>query len=708
MFRRLLLSFLALLSAVPLTVLGSAASARAADGLSYRSTTTYTVDAQSGVVRVLVDISLSNTIPDQREGNYINRRYFTGFSLPAPAGAGNGVATTANGRALGLTSRLIAGNADFFLYDIDLASNLYYGQRANVLISYEIAGLPPRSENPSRVNAAYAAFDAFGIGDDGKVTVRVVVPTGFEIDTFGDDATLTVENGSTVYTATDIPNPEEFNIFVSARNDAGLTETAVTTPDGDQFNLRTWPGDTEWQAFVTTQIEDGVPVLGELIGRPWPIDEKVEVREAYTPYLYGYAGWFNSSSNEIEIGEELDQEVVLHELSHAWFNSGWFPDRWLNEGFAQLYSNKAVEQMGGEALQPEPISATDPGNVTLNEWDDPNFVDGADEIEDYGYNASYSVVQQIADEIGDDKMRQVLTAVDDQTIAYRGEVAAEEHEGTTDWRRFLDLVVEVGGSATAEGLIDQYVASESQQVSLEARAQARESYSKLTEHGDEWAAPYVVRERMSSWSFTRAEESIDEAQAVLTLRDELDQRAAELGSTYPDDLQATYEAVDTSFGDATAAVQQQLETAESVLAAIATEGADDGLFDKFGLLGTNLPELLAEAKAAFADGNHDLARGKAQEVIDTVDNAPDVGKGRALWLAGAVLAFLLLVVGLVVLLRRRTRRKVAVTEAATAAAAAAATGEIEVDESTADESTADEPLAEEPLAGEHDSDTPDA
>ena len=51
----------------------------------------------------------------------------------------------------------------------------------------------------------------------------------------------------------------------------------------------------EWQAFVTTQIEQGVPVLGALLGQPWPIDKTVEVREAYTPYLYGYAGWFSAS-----------------------------------------------------------------------------------------------------------------------------------------------------------------------------------------------------------------------------------------------------------------------------------------------------------------------------------------------------------------------------------------------------------------------------
>ncbi|MEQ1703129.1 MAG: hypothetical protein ABMA25_23735, partial [Ilumatobacteraceae bacterium] len=436
MVRRLLLSLVALLIALPVVVLGNVGGATAAgDGLSYRSTTTYTLDATAGVVHVLVDISMTNTIPDKREGNYISKRYFTGFALPAPVGATGTVATTANGRALGLTARYIDGNSNFYLLDIDFASNLFYQQTANVRVTYDITGFPSRSDNPSRVNGAYAAFDAFGIGDEGKVTVRVVVPPGFTVDTFGDDATITQENGNTVYTATDIPNPDEFNIFISARNDDGLIATPVETPAGDPFNVRSWPGDAEWQEFVTTQITDGVPVLSELIGQEWPIDEEVEVREAYTPYLYGYAGWFSASRNEIEIGEDLDQEVVLHELSHAWFNDAWFVDRWLSEGFAQVYSNKAVEELGGEPLEPHVVRKGDSGQVSLNEWGDPNFTDGADEVEDYGYNASFFVVKEITDEVGDEQMRVVLDAVANSTIPYVGEGEPEDIGGVADWRR---------------------------------------------------------------------------------------------------------------------------------------------------------------------------------------------------------------------------------------------------------------------------------
>ncbi len=657
MARRLALILVALFLGLPLAALSPAEIAAAADGLSFRNTTTYTLDADAGVVHVVADISLTNTIPDTLEGSSINRRFFTGFSLPVPVGATNQMAITANGGPLGLTSRLIDGNGDFFVLDIDLADNLFYQQTAQVTVTYDITGLPPRSVNPSRVNAAYAAFDAFGIGDDGKVTVRVVVPPGFRIDTFGDDAVISQENGNTVYTATNIPNPNEFDIFVSARNDGGLVESSVSTPSGDQFNLRAWPGDTEWQAFVTTQIEQGVPVLGELVGQPWPIDKTVEVREAYTPYLYGYAGWFSASKNELEIGEDLDQEVVLHELSHAWFNDNWFADRWLSEGFAQVYSNKAVGELGGEPLAPETIVATDPGKVTLNDWGDPNFAGGADDVETYGYNASFFVVQQIVAAVGDDKMREVLAAVADRTIAYRGDAEPEQYDGVTDWRHFLDLIDEVGVANDADTLFDQYVVTDSQRELLAGRDDARSAYQRLVDEGATWAPPLVVRQRMSSWSFGSAQDAIDESRAVLALRSELDGKTTVLGSSYPAALEAAYEGAEANLDDAKDAVQQQIDSADRLLAAVAANDESDGLFGKLGLIDTNLPALLDEARAALAVGDHQLARATAQQVLDTVEQAPGVGKERSLWAGGGVVLSMLLLTLLIVVMRRRQRQR---------------------------------------------------
>lgn len=137
-------------------------------------------------------------------------------------------------------------------------------------------------------------------------------------------------------------------------------------------------------------------------------------------------------------------------------------------------------------------------------------------------------------------------------------------------------------------------------------------------------------------------------------------------------METVYQNTNTDLDEVTAGVEELIETADAVLAAAAADAVDDGLFGKVGLLGTDLPGLLEEARAAFEVGDHDLARAKAQEVVDTIDQAPDVGKGRSLWVGAAVLLFLLLVVGVVLLVRRRKRSRRAAAAAAIAVADAAA------------------------------------
>lgn len=653
--RRLLLT-LAVLASLATVNAASPDVAHADGGLDITSTTTYTIDAASSVVRVRGEFTLTNTLPDQVTGNVINRRYFAGFSVPAPAASANPVATTASGRPLQVTTRSVPDVADYVLYDIDLASDLFYRDTARVVLTYDITGNPPRADNPTRVNPAYAAFGAFGVGDEGQVTVRVVVPDGFEVDVLGSDTVVTHEDGTTVYTATDIPNPLDFQLFVSARNDEALAATDVTSPDGDEFDLRAWPGDAEWQQFVTDQIHVGVPQLAELIGREWPIDGPVVVREAYTPYLFGYAGWFSAVDRELEVGEDLDAEVVLHELSHAWFNESWFTERWINEGLAQVYSNQAVAAAGGSAVAPDPIDPADPGALALAEWGDPDFVDGADAREPFGYNASYWVMQQIVDEVGAEAMRDLFAAVDDGTIAYVGDLPAETGARAADWRRFLDLAEEVAGSSAAADLLADHVVRDDQATMLDERATARVAYRRLEDDGGDWAPPLAVRRAMADWTFDTAAGLIDDAEAVLDVRDDLDEAAAALGVGYPDSLESGYEAADRQLDDVHEAVQAQLDATGTVAAAVAEDALDDGWFETIGLWGTDVPALLNDAKGALERGDLDAARADADEAQETLADASSVGITRFLLAAGALLLLVLIIAATVTLVRRHRRR----------------------------------------------------
>jgi oligopeptidase B len=656
MVRRLAITMAAAALASAISLVGLARSVTATDGLRVESTTTYTINSAVGLVHVEAVMTFTNTVPDRREGDTINRAYFSGFSVSAPVGAVGESAIDDAGEPLAITGRLLDGTTDYFIYDVDFATRLFFGKTTRITVGYDITGLPPRSTNPSRVNPAYAAFNAYGIGDSGKVTVRVVAPKGFTVNTLGNDAAITTEGDNTVYTASAIQDPNTFNIFVSARNDAGLTDKSVINSAGNRFNVRSWPGDSEWQAFQIQQIDDGVPVLADLIGRPWPIDDEVEVRQAYTPYLYGYAGWFSAKNKEIEIGEDLDQGVALHELSHAWFSENWFGDRWLSEGYAQTYANLAIAKLGGQAASPEPIDPNDVGKIRLNQWGDPQLVKGANEVEKYGYNTSWSIVADITNEIGEDKSREVFAAIDHATIPYVGHGPAESIGAHTDWKRYLDLVDEIGGSTKADGLIEQYVASSADSTTLAERTATRVRYRDLEVKGGDWAPPLALRRDMATWSFSAADRLIDSATDVLHDRDDLAAASAKLGVTPPARLQDAYETDGTDLSKPAAMVADQLDATNKLIAATAAEAAGDGVFGGLGLLGTNLSDDLTTATAALAAGKTDEVRSIAAHVTNVIDDAPGLGKMRSALIAGGVVAFLLMIVGTLLIIRRWRRR----------------------------------------------------
>ena len=87
-------------------------------------------------------------------------------------------------------------------------------------------------------------------------------------------------------------------------------------------------------------LSDSVPDLVGRIGLPWPVDGPLNVLEVHTPLLEGYAGFYDPKSDEITISENLDDLTIVHEASHAWFNSRLFTDRWINEGLAEEYASR--------------------------------------------------------------------------------------------------------------------------------------------------------------------------------------------------------------------------------------------------------------------------------------------------------------------------------------------------------------------------------
>lgn len=630
------------------------------DGLDITATVVYTLVPEQGVVRVVADATFTNTLPDTTSGGGVTSYYFDSFSWPMPAGARNIVARIGD-ETLDAVTVVVPDADDYFFIDVSFDRNLEYRDTARVILQYDLVGLPPRSPGYDRINPAYAGFDAYGAGDPGLMDVRFDLPAGWEAEIIGGTYTSASANGRVVYRMTSFEDERYgYALFVSARRDDALASTSVTTADGREVEIRSWPGDDEWTAFIADEIATGLPTLADLIGQPWPEDDDFVIRQAYTPYLYGYAGWYSADDSLIEIGEALDSEAVLHELSHAWFNERWFIDRWVSEGFAQEYSNRTLEERGDEWFEPDDVTPDDPAAVTLEEWGDPNFVDGADESEAFGYAASYYVIDAIVDELDDDTMRELFAAVANRRFAYLGDLAAETHDTATDWRRLLDLFEELAGSRNAERLFVDYALTPEQAAGLSARAAVRDRYHELDERGDDWAPPLVVRTAMGDWAWVDAGSAITSAGYVLDLRDELDTKSRALGLEYPDSLEAAYEAADaaqpdapTGLGTVAVSVQAQVEAANLLLDAIAAEARPDGLLGWIGLLGTDLRGDLDRARSAFTTGELDTVRELSAGVAGAVDDASENGNVRVLVTLGAVIA----IVGVVATLVRRRRAR---------------------------------------------------
>lgn len=621
-------------------VFAGARPARALDGLAVTSATTYRLDPDAGVVRARTELAFTNTTVDVEENGTVKRRYFSAFTFPVPVGATSAAANTADGTALGITSNPIEGNTSFVTYSVAFAAPLYAGEHLDVVVTYDIGGLAPRSPDPSRVNPAYVAFTAYGVGDPGAASIRVEVPDSYDIDTLGSDAQVTTADGITVYTADAIAQPDQFALFVSARDDERLTSSPVEVGDA-RFDLRSWPGDTEWQQFIGAQLTAGVPQLAELVGQPWPIADTVAVREAFTPYLYGYAGWFSAAENELEIGEDLDAEVVLHELSHAWFNTTWFDDRWVNEGLAQTYAAAAVTAAGGTPTPATPPAADDPSRISLLEWNQPDFVQGGGAVETYGYAASYAIIQQIVDQIGLDGMRRVLAAVQADTIAYVGEGPAEaDGTATTDWRRLLDLVDELGpdtpGSGwSAQPMFADLVVTTDVLPQLDQRTTARAAYAQLVALGAGWTPPLAVRRAMADWNFELATTEMATATTALGLRDQIDAAAGQLGITLGDDERNAFEsAVDLS--EVLDRLQGRLDTIALVQRAVARAHAPVDVLERVGLMGDDPEDDVDAALDALRAGDDTAARSAAQRLLDSYDDASSSGVQRTAVAAAAL------------------------------------------------------------------------
>jgi hypothetical protein len=616
--------------------------AQAVDGLSQEVLYSYVVDPVDVVTRVTATATVTHTRPDNASGSW----YFDEYALPLPAEATN-LWATVDGVSANVSTESPPGFEAMQRAAVGLSPSLRYGQSREVVFGYELGPQSDREDVWSQANEASFMFPAWTFGDPGQASVEVRIPADYEVTVVRGDLERADLDDEVLLSAYNVEDPGEFNPLVLATDESrAVTHTAETSIGS--VELVAWPDHDEWIDFVVEHVDQGGPVLSELIGEPWPdVDQNLGIVETLTVVAEGFGGWYDSADHTITIGDRLDPHLVLHELAHVWINFDVFADRWLVEGFAEEYAFLAEDELG-RADEPRPTEADLTARpVPLSQWTTPLVRDEASQqTEDFGYSASSYVVSALVEDLGEAAMQDVLGAAIGHEITYVGDPAPERTEEPLGWRQALDLF-ENHGSTAAGDLFRTYVLTQSQRAELDERGTARVGYAALAEQGDGWTPPLGVRLGMAAWDFEAASAAMEQAEGVLAVREDIDDvlDGSDVGTL---GLEEDYESAPD--------VAALLPVAEETLSAaeayrdVRERDRPSGPLATIGLWGSSVDGRLDQARQALVDGEPADASRLSLGAGSAMDNATRGGAlrvGLTAVVAGALVA----------LVRQRRRRR---------------------------------------------------
>jgi hypothetical protein len=649
---------------IPLPLDGRQARAAGPD-LTMAVTTTYDVRPEEHRVAVRLDITATSQLVDTVTRRYtIDRAYLaipavaSNLALSAPTGTPS-VAVSARG-------------ADAETLLLRFGSPLGSGHSIALTLTFDLADPGGEPDRTLRITPSLVAFQAWAYGTDGVAgsSVRVVFPAGYSVavDRGPLAGPSTEPDGTLAYEAANLQAPGTFVADVRADRPGDLVAGRRSVGVGDRtvvLVVRAWPDDPTWRARVVDVLSRSLPALRDAIGIDWPLSGELEVRETIDrpggggsgePVTQGAEG-FDPATGRLDISYLADASAILHGAAHAWFNGSLVADRWIAEGFADLYAEQAGAAVGIDVVSPVMTPEAAAQAMPLNAWIPGSSGDA------YGRAASFAVAREIATRAGATAMADVWTWARRGIRAYQprgtptgGDPAdAEAGAGPPDWRALLDLI-EARTGRSFVGIWRGSVIRASDSALLDARASARAAYDRLVAAAGDWSLPHSIRDAMWAWQFELAESQIRAAMDVLGERADIERATTAAGLTPPASLRRAFEGDD----GLTAATAEAITELAVVNAVVETRAARPHVIDPtmgVGLIGADPDGELATADAAFAAGDLDGTLEHLAAARAAWAQAPELGRTRIASATGLGLAIVLM--GWLIVATRRRRRVVA-------------------------------------------------
>lgn len=379
----------------------------------------------------------------------------------------------------------------------------------------------------------------------------------------------------------------------------GRLEAPVEMADGSTVTLELlyFRRQEAWAQRQFDVAKQALPLLEQVFGFAYPF-ERLTMRQSHHIDVVGAAGIAFPTQGELLLatGTGFDEEVTIHELSHQWagFN---LAAPWLWEGLAEYATTIVAGQLGIPLYDREweDFGYSDPLSTWFNGSDiyNPDYWYGKAEAFWFAYEEALG---------GRDAMLQVLSAIDDNPGA-----------PPRDGRWFMDAAERITGAQVDE-LFLQWV-----WVDVTARpliAERRAAWDLVEPLRQRAAAlglaglPRDIQKALDDWKFSDIARRVDAANGVLDDFEAVQELAGEAGFAPVNVLAGVWHQSATS--QSASVVEAQRQTIQVILDAeeqLAGEPPDSPAI-----------ALLADARAAYADGDMTTAASLAAEAVGRVIN----------------------------------------------------------------------------------------
>ncbi len=634
--------------ALAVVVAGSASRAaqpvRAAEPYTMATAATYDVQAEKRTIAVRIDVTFTNLTPNPSGAISVFEK--------VPLAVHDGAASATARDAKGPLKVALARQGDVNVATVTLRTAVGYKRQARFTLSYQL----PDGRDPSvHVRPSVAIFPVWSFGTSSRVSVAI--PASFEVRADGDALTATRDGTNSVLSSGPIPDPAHWLAIVSAqRETATTTATQTVALDGGTVDVqvRSWVGDEAWGRSTLALVVRALPALEREIGMPYDRAGPLVVSEAVSQgEPAGPLSEMDAGAQDVQVGFDQPPFTVIHQAAHLWFGVDRVSERWLREGLASHFG-AAVAREQKVAAPYDPIARTKALHkdaFPLQEWK----AGDSDARTAYGYAASWSFVDRLAAQVGNQTLRAALKRASAGVSAY--DPAPAEAPAPTpsaaapplDARSLLDQLETLSGQDLAADFRD-VVFDAPTVAQLSARRAARTAYAELLTQARDWGAPRRVVAALAEWRFDEAAPEMTAARSWLASRDELVQQIDAAGLSTPERLRDAYLA-DGGGSAARSELEAERVVVTDYAAALGRSTASRSLFQRVGLLGGPDPDaLLASAHSLFADGELRGAADAASQATARLDGAESAG---ILRLASAVVLVVFALAAVLWLARRR-------------------------------------------------------